>query len=149
MRGLRLTSDELRVDRRELFFSLHLDENHADCILRSCTVYLEEERPGGHKWDALGRHEFLAWRAYDSKKVYALGELPSRRLRDDYKLEARRTEKLKVGPAKKKARPASAPVDVDKSPVSFDELRCLWSRPRVTPPVTGGIGSFHVRRHHR
>ena len=28
---------------KELFFSLHPDENHADCILRTCTVLFHRE----------------------------------------------------------------------------------------------------------
>ena len=32
---------KLRAQRKELFFSLHMDENHADCILRSLTLLLK------------------------------------------------------------------------------------------------------------
>ena len=31
----------------ELFFSLHNDENHTDCILRACVVHLAAEQPDG------------------------------------------------------------------------------------------------------
>ena len=50
-----------------------MDENHADCILRACSVHLirtaEEPEPSiwGEVADSL--HEYVAWRAYDNKKV--------------------------------------------------------------------------------
>lgn len=34
----------LTASPKELFFSLHLDENHSDCILRPCNVHLCEDR---------------------------------------------------------------------------------------------------------
>ena len=84
--------EKLFAEPKELFFSLHLDENHADTILRACSVQLREadSAPAFEAFTNLGRHEFLAWRAYDNKKVYALNELPSKKLRDAFALERKR-----------------------------------------------------------
>ena len=55
----------LDADPQELFLSLHMDENHADCILRKCKVYLHADSspPPAAQWSDLKRHEYLAWRA--------------------------------------------------------------------------------------
>jgi len=117
----------LEAEPKELFFSLHADENHADCILRSCKVYFQENLPEGETWSALKQHEYLAWRAFDTKKVYGLSDLPNKKLRDAYALEKERTPALRIPqaapPPKKKKR-----QDVDAEDVgalSYDELRAL------------------------
>ena len=65
--------EELQAHPKELFFSLHMDENHADCILRACDVHLQRtsEEPHARMWDAVNPnpHEYLCWRAYDNKCV--------------------------------------------------------------------------------
>ena len=63
----------LEAEPKELFFSTHMDENHADCILRSCAVHYwqRDRKPSLSAWDVVNssQHEFLAWRAYDNKNV--------------------------------------------------------------------------------
>ena len=85
----------LTAEHKEMFFSLHTDENHADCILRPCKVHLikvPEDEPPALMWDevAESQHEYVAWRAYDNKKVFSLAALPSKKLKDAADLEVQR-----------------------------------------------------------
>jgi len=121
----------LEAEPKELFFSTHMDENHADCILRSCAVHYwqRDRKPSLSAWDVVNssQHEYLAWRAYDNKNVHALTKLVSKKLRDACEMEGRRgpqdLEKRIVGPSgsSKKSR------EVDQSsPLLPDELRSIW-----------------------
>jgi len=118
---------DLTAEPKELFFSLHFDENHADCILRGCSVHLlqTDEEPIPAVWDKLtdSMHEFVAWRAYDNKKVYALSELPSR------KLQADATREIERGPQSmiEIAFPARKPRELEPTgPLQIDELLAVW-----------------------
>ena len=86
----------LTAEPKELFFSLHTDENHADCILRPCTVHLvrvPQDEPPALMWEDVMemQHEYVAWRAYDNKHVYSLASLPSKKLKDAADLEVKRS----------------------------------------------------------
>ena len=121
--------EKLFAEPKELFFSLHLDENHADTILRACSVQLREadSAPAFEAFTNLGRHEFLAWRAYDNKKVYALNELPSKKLRDAFALERKRdgaTSKPSLRERKKREE-EDDDEDWDRE-LTNDDLRQLW-----------------------
>ena len=65
---------------KELFFSQHPDENHADCILRTCTVlfHTQDFEPPADSWEGLKRHEYLVWRGYKGKYVNSLTDLPTK-----------------------------------------------------------------------
>ena len=123
--------EPLQAQPKELFFSMHMDENHADCILRACSVYLlqAEEEPAADAWDRVAdsTHEYVAWRAYDNKKVYALTELPSKRLQEAATMEMNRGPKelskaLKEPSRAKKAREVIEPT----GPLQMDELVAIW-----------------------
>lgn len=144
---------ELSARAKELFFSLHMDENHADCILRQCSVHLlqTDDEPPESSWDVVGasQHEYAAWRAYDKKRVYALTELPSKKLKDACDLEARRGPRQ---PAALRAERSARldPQDVlPTGPLHNDELRAVglprkhlevWlDTPSFTRVVTGTL----------
>jgi len=115
---------------KELFFSLHMDENHADCILRPCSVYYvkKPEQPTLATWDALTSHEFLAWRAYHDKHVYSLVGLPSKKLRDSAEAEVSRSPQgllQRVVPSHK-MRPSYAKALAGDTPLAHEELNAIW-----------------------
>jgi len=121
----------LDAHRKELFFSLHMDENHADCILRSCSVHLTRspEEPSSSVWDTVSssQHEYLAWRAYDNKHVYALTALPSKKLKDACDLEVRRGPKgltERAAPAPKRKAPLVEAVS--NAPLQNEEYLSIW-----------------------
>lgn len=121
----------------ELFFSLHPDENHADCILRPCSVQLHADgtEPPSSLWGGLSRHSYLVWRAYEGKKVYSLAELPHKRFRDALAKELKRQPK-QIAPPPPKPRPAPK-VEYDRGPLANEELRGIWL-PRKYLEVTSG-----------
>ena len=129
---VRHKGNALAPHEKELFFSLHDDENHADCILRSCQVnmLLRGEEPSLSVWDAVAdsAHEYIVWRAYGiaERNVYALTELPSKKLRDACDLEVKRgptgLERRLSEPAKRRAREA----DMSGGPLANDELLAIW-----------------------
>ena len=123
--------DGQRLDAhpKELFFSLHMDENHADCILRACSVHLvrTNDDPAGSIWDELTQHEFLAWRAYDNKHVFALTSLPSKKLKDACDVEVKRGPQglaSRAAPAPKKKAPIYE--DLAVGPLQNEELLAIW-----------------------
>jgi hypothetical protein len=123
--------EPLQAQPKELLFSMHMDENHADCILRACSVHMlqTEEEPAADVWDRVAdsTHEYIAWRAYDNKKVYALTELPSKRLQEAATMEWNRGPKelskaLKEPSRAKKALEVIEPM----GPLQMDELAAIW-----------------------
>jgi len=64
---VRFEGKPLSAARKELFFSLHFDENHADCVLRPCSVHLREDRDSVSRLDLSSLHAYYATRAYDNK----------------------------------------------------------------------------------
>jgi len=122
---------KLVAQPKELFFSLHMDENHADCILRSCAVHLlrAPEGPEAAAWDTVegSRHEYLAWRAYDNKHVYSLAALPSKKLKDACDIEVRRGPKglsERAAPAPKPKKPSRV-EELPVGPLQNDELHAI------------------------
>ena len=115
--------DELAVEPSELFFSMHMDENHSDTILRATVVHLVDDSPTSAMWSQLSQHQYMAWRAYDNKSVYSLSELPSKKLRDAYQLERKRTKGSAPVRDKKPEKPR---VVIAEGPLSRDELRSTW-----------------------
>ena len=118
--------DELSARSDELFFSLHMDENHADCILRACTVHVlntPDEPPSGC-WDAIRdeRHEFLAWRAYDDKKVHGLTALRNKKLKEACELEVKRGPQALIRLAKSAGKPKPMVVAEPAGPLEDEEL---------------------------
>ena len=74
----------------------------------------------------LGRHEFFAWRAYDNKKVYALNELPSKKLRDAFAPERKRDGATSKPPLRERKKREEEDDDEDWDPsFSNDDLRQL------------------------
>ena len=129
----------LTCGAQELFFSLHLDENHADCVLFGCKVLLRlDSAPDADELS--GAHEYYAYRAYDKKHVYAHNDLPTKKLRDALDKEVRRSEKL-YGKPEPKREVVVEPEIVDNSPLSNDELRAL-SMPRRFAEVWLGTKQF-------
>ena len=124
--------DELSARAQELFFSLHMDENHADCILRACTVNIlnTPDEPAPPCWDEIegDRHKFIAWRAYnmDDKKVHGLTNLPSKKLREACELELKRGPKGMLQRAKEAARRRAPVVSEPEGPLEPDELQAIW-----------------------
>ena len=118
--------DRLTAMPPELFFSLHNDENHTDCILRACVVHLIADHPEGSMWGQLKRHEYMAWRAYDAKNVYGLSELPTKKLRDAYMLERKRSVGSKLAPPKPQRKEPKRSLTLADGPLSRDELRAVW-----------------------
>ena len=121
--------DRLTAMPPELFFSLHNDENHTDCILRACVVHLIADHPEGSMWGQLKRHEYMAWRAYDAKNVYGLSELPTKKLRDAYMLERKRSVGSKLAPPKPQRKEPKRSLTLADGPLSRDELRAVWMLP--------------------
>lgn len=123
----------LEAAPKELFFSLHLDENHSDCVLRPCNVHLREDRDSARSLaDSLtSQHEYFAWRAYDNKAVYALDSLPSKRLRDAFSLESKRgpaaaeATRERERLARERDRLRREEDEAERAPLSNDELRAL------------------------
>ncbi len=89
-------------------------------------LHAESEPPYTGCWERVDehRHEYLAWRMYDDRRVYALCQLPSKKLRDVCAFETRRGPQVLSLP-KKKSRPEAA--DVPTGPLQHDEMRaaCL------------------------
>ena len=122
---------ELTAQPKELFFSLHMDENHADCILRACSVhYLRSpEEPEMSIWDEIDNktHEYLAWRAYDNKHVYALASLPSKKLQTDFDKEVKRGPKDLQDLYKDLSRKKTKEIVIEETgPLEKDELLAIW-----------------------
>jgi len=122
---------KLQAEAKELFFSMHMDENHADCILRACSVHLlqTDEEPLAAVWDRVAdsMHEYVAWRAYDNKKVHALTALPSRRLKEAADLEVRRSPQDLLDIAfPRKTKHAREEVSEPSGPLQPDEMLAIW-----------------------
>ena len=130
-RDVQFEGEELEAHEKELFFSLHMDENHADCIMRTCKVHLlrSPETPKLEAWDAVAeeRHEYVAWRAYDNKHVYSLASLPSKKLKDAAELEVKRGPQELIRQLAKSATRARARIDdMPTGPLTSDELQAVW-----------------------
>ena len=77
-------------------------------------------------WGQLKRHEYMAWRAYDAKNVYGLSELPTKKLRDAYMLERKRSVGSKLAPPKPQRKEPKRSLTLADGPLSRDELRAVW-----------------------
>ena len=124
--------EELEAHPKELFFSLHMDENHADCILeRAPKVHLlrSPENPKLEAWDFVddSQHEYIAWRAYDNKHVYSLNSLPSKKLKDAAELEIKRSPQALIRQLKQSESKARARIDdLPTGPLQNEELLAIW-----------------------
>ena len=100
-------------------------------------------------WDAVdaSQHEYAAWRAYDKKRVYALTDLPSKKLKDACELETRRGPQAlarTMAPSRRQE-----PRELPSGPLQHDELRAVWlprkhlevwlDTPSFTRVVTGTV----------
>jgi hypothetical protein len=130
-RDVEFDGGELMAEAKELFFSLHMDENHADCILRSCSVHLLRgtDPPPSSAWNAVtdAHHEYIAWRAYDNKHVYSLHGLPSKKLKDACELECKRgPQKLAREAAAAASKRREDLYDEPAGPLRQEELLSIW-----------------------
>merc|ERR1711965_467060 len=109
-----------------------MDENHADCILRACSVHLlrTNDSPSFTILDAIesSNHEYLAWRAYDNKQVHALVGLPSKKLKDACDIECKRGPQGLAQAVEPDQRKRKAPVieAVATGPLQMEELLAIW-----------------------